>query len=1704
MSARIRTMKVSLPLALVALLLPLLAGVTLGASPAAADTGTGWTASGPGVSEVSDGSTASPSFRYSTRSEGKWLFLRTATAAGQVTLPWWWTGDHGEQRARRYLAVGVYRNSKLVQPQVLVDESGPSSTPGSFTRSGKATLTVAAGDVYGFQVEGGARDAATTVAGRLVLPPPPTVTVPAQPVTAVTSDESGAVVTFAASASDEVDGALPVTCTPASGARFAVGDTTVTCSATSSTQQTATASFTVRVFLDQPNIAWTKAELMGAADQRNGSIRTIDQALWYRFPVQPDSVVEVGLSNLAANYDLTLFGDIGSAFNEALSVRDLNQLTAEFAADAYSPSAFSPSAFSPSAFSPSAFSPSAFSPSAFSPSAFSPAVSLPSAFSPSAFSPSAFSEDELRQAFGSAQTRTLLAVSARDGLADEHIRVNTWGATGYFYVRVQGRNGAFAAGEPFTVTTSSSGGPCASPLQDYAAEATYRGTPGTARTVILTDSSRLSDAPLSALEDFAARPEIDGVVVDAATIPRVQALQEQADRLRACPYAKNLVAQELREVVNSYRDAADTLRYVVIAGDDDVVPFFRSADAAGLGPEQGYVPPVDDASSSQAALRRNQVLSQDAYGAVTDVTLKGATMPVVDLAVGRLIESSEEITDALDRYAALDGGTLPTPQSALVTGYDFLTDAADEVAGHLEAGLGAGHTDELITDHDVAPETTTVGGVPDRRHSWTADDLRAALLGQRHDVVFLAGHFSANSALAADNRTAVLTTEVRDSGADFADALVMSVGCHSGYNIVDSHGIPGLTEKLDWPELMAQEGAVFLGGTGYQYGDTDLLEYSERLYADVTRKLRGGTGPVAVGDALMRAKQDYLATTPVISGIHQKALLEATLYGLPMVGVDLPSGRLSEPDPGSVSPHPVTTGPGAVLGLRALDLTADGATSLVTQPFDDLDGTGRHEFTYLRGPDGTTTSPGQPALPLQSIDVGAPGVALRGVAFRGGSYTDLPGVVPLTGAPATDLSEVHTAFSSPVFFPRRLALANTFGAIEGDGGTRLLVTPAQHRSDSPHTSTLRRYSSLDLRLLYSGNTQEYEGNTPALSAPPAISAVSTEVSGSQVQVVARVVGDPSAGVQQVWVTRTAEHGPWHGEWRSVDLQQDPTDSTRWTGTMTLPAGQAAGDVRFIVQAANGVGLVTLEDNQGREFTPGVDPASVPASGDANSTLVLNAPGSAVLGDTLPVSATLTGATPLAGRTVLFSLGGATATARTDTDGVARTSFPIVEQPGSQQLSATFDGDPALRPAAAQRVVSVAKRPTTLALEGPTGPVWSDEDTGVTAMLRTGDSPITDRSVIIVARDAAGAVVAAATRRTGPDGRAALGRLDLPSGTLTLTAYFGTEGVDVGGGHTAGSSDPENAASASAPVTLQVRAGAPPAVVTSVLPEARAGTPYEAGLEVTGDPAPAVTVTGLPGGLSYADGVISGTTSVAGAYTVLVTATNRTGEVSRELTLVVRPGDPVALVAVSGSGQGATFGTTFQHPLEVRVADTWGNPVPGVSVTFTSPSSGAGTSPRSMTAATGADGRAAVTPTAGSTIGSYDVVAAVEGVGSKVFRLTNRYALSRFSAPFDADDGGSAEVPASTNTFLSVQVADAGGPINAVSALLWALSCKVTLTEVETGRSTCMGYDTLQGRFAAVVNVGSLGWQRGTEHRLRVEVTEGSEVVGVREVRVMVQ
>jgi hypothetical protein len=60
---------------------------------------------------------------------------------------------------------------------------------------------------------------------------------------------AGADVTFAASASDACAGSVPVNCTPASGSTFALGVTTVSCSASDGNGNSATGSFIVTVEL---------------------------------------------------------------------------------------------------------------------------------------------------------------------------------------------------------------------------------------------------------------------------------------------------------------------------------------------------------------------------------------------------------------------------------------------------------------------------------------------------------------------------------------------------------------------------------------------------------------------------------------------------------------------------------------------------------------------------------------------------------------------------------------------------------------------------------------------------------------------------------------------------------------------------------------------------------------------------------------------------------------------------------------------------------------------------------------------------------------------------------------------------------------------------------------------------------------------------------------------------------------------------------------------------------------------------------------------------------------------------------------------------------------------------------------------------------------------------------------------------------------
>ena len=107
---------------------------------------------------------------------------------------------------------------------------------------------------------------------------PPVLTVPSEAVITDGVGVDGARVSYTVSALDDVDGLVAVACTPASGSLFAIGETTVRCSAVDAAGNVAEASFFVRVRGADAQLARLRAEIT-AIDATRGIVKSLDAKL---------------------------------------------------------------------------------------------------------------------------------------------------------------------------------------------------------------------------------------------------------------------------------------------------------------------------------------------------------------------------------------------------------------------------------------------------------------------------------------------------------------------------------------------------------------------------------------------------------------------------------------------------------------------------------------------------------------------------------------------------------------------------------------------------------------------------------------------------------------------------------------------------------------------------------------------------------------------------------------------------------------------------------------------------------------------------------------------------------------------------------------------------------------------------------------------------------------------------------------------------------------------------------------------------------------------------------------------------------------------------------------------------------------------------------------------------------------------------------
>jgi hypothetical protein len=357
---------------------------------------------------------------------------------------------------------------------------------------------------------------------------------------------------------------------------------------------------------------------------------------------------------------------------------------------------------------------------------------------------------------------------------------------------------------------------------------------------------------------------------------------------------------------------------------------------------------------------------------------------------------------------------------------------------------------------------------------------------------------------------------------------------------------------------------------------------------------------------------------------------------------------------------------------------------------------------------------------------------------------------------------------SNVSFPAQFWRLNHLSALF-DGPSQLVIMPAQFRSSAPDSfvGTLRLYNHLDFRVYYSDNTTTYGGNTPALAAAPSIVKVLAQPDDQDnVKFQITVVGDPAAGIQEVWTTYTALNGPYAGQWQSLDLQRSANDSTVWEGTLPLN-GTAYTDVRFIVQAVNGVGLVSLMTDMGKDYIPGN-----PAAPNLSTSLTLSSPtASGPYGSQAIFEAVLTSnGAPLANQSVYFALGPQRRLAKTDVNGHASVGLALLGFPGEDTARATFAGTSSYVPASAELPFPITKQTTILTLLPSPASGYPNADSIVVATLQDAAQRLLSEKIVFFVITGPGGSYST-SEITDYAGRAVLNDVPLLHGAYTLEAYF---------------------------------------------------------------------------------------------------------------------------------------------------------------------------------------------------------------------------------------------------------------------------------------------------------------------------------------------
>ena len=667
-------------------------------------------------------------------------------------------------------------------------------------------------------------------------------------------------------------------------------------------------------------------------------------------------------------------------------------------------------------------------------------------------------------------------------------------------------------------------------LEDNTAAMTVRSALQDARTLILVAPSRLarrygaSDL-LSRLYLLARHPAVQGIVLDVERDPATaQAYHDWDNNVQSWARA-NALAEKIKAQVFASDGALPrypNLRYLVLVGDDEMLPFYRLADQNSTFWHETRYRENIPSGSLRAALAADRLLTDDFYAAraptqpASPFWLDRHPLYLPDLAVGRLVGQPDEMLAAIQAFLDNNG---VIPLAAPYIGVDQ-TLAGDLGQAQSQALQSGGMAASLTND-------------PDAFRSQILALSGGSLWGGFHS-----NHFSLGSLTSSD---------IQKRPMSYARALLSSIGCHAGLPAPAPRGWPNLAQAFEG------RGGVYIGATSYAYGSQINIGYSEALMLEFTQQLMTGQA-AEIGPALTRAKQAYYAGRGWFDYLDEKVLLPMTLYGLPMTRVSTAALARRQPSPA----------PYQVFATQKLA----GGQTLVSVRLQDLS---YHENrsengVYYDYNGQTLDQDGLPVQPYNSLPFAASlsGQVLRSARLESADYTAQEQFNPLTAQSWAFAEPMPSEPAQPRLgagdWDRSLpySLGQFDGMLDQNAALNLALgayyRPAQRQI---------LFTNLTLDLIYSDSQDQQK---------PLISSLSGYLNGKGGTAFTAQVSD-DGGVSEARIV--FDDGV--GGWRSLALT--PGVGQVWSGEIPAPAA------RFYLQALDKGGNLSASDWQPVQATP---------------------------------------------------------------------------------------------------------------------------------------------------------------------------------------------------------------------------------------------------------------------------------------------------------------------------------------------------------------------------------------------------------------------------------------------------------------------------------------------------------------------------------------